>query len=204
MVKRKYLIAGAIVAAGLLIASYLGSPFLAVHALKDAARKGDADKLSELVDFPAVRESMKAQLQAAMTANLQADPEMQSNPFAGFAMMMIPTIINNAVDIYVTADGISAMVQGQKPSVPTTEPNSPATPPAPTPTPKADPAPVKDIETSYAYKDLDTFQVQFAAKGDKPFTMIMKRQGLFDWRLKRIQFPEGLFDESTEAAAPPT
>lgn len=68
MIKRKHLIAGAVITAVLLVAGYAGSPFLAVHSLKGAAHKGDADKLSELVDFPAVRESMKSQLQAAMTA----------------------------------------------------------------------------------------------------------------------------------------
>lgn len=130
---------------------------------------------------------------------------MQSNPFSGFAIMMIPTIINNAVDMYVTADGISAMVQGQKPPAPTSGPDAlPATTvPAPGPTPKTDPAPPKDVETSYAYRDLDTFQVQFGTEGDKPFTMIMKRQGLFNWQLKRIQFPDGLFDDSDAPTAVP-
>src|SRR5262249_39440932 len=105
------------VAAVLVLAGvYFGSPYLAARSLKQAAVSGDADRLDAAVDFPAVRESLKSQMSAALMKKMAADPEMKGNPLAGLGMMLMPAIIDKAVDAYVTSDGLAALVRGAKPS----------------------------------------------------------------------------------------
>lgn len=59
--------------------AYAGSPYLAASNLKDAAISGDADQLESQVDFPAVRESLKSQISAALTQKMNSDPGMKDN-----------------------------------------------------------------------------------------------------------------------------
>lgn len=184
---RKYLIIAGGVAAAALVGFYLASPLLAFNGLKNAARDGDRDKLERLVDFPAVRDSLKSQLQTAFMARMNADPEMRDNPFSGFAMMMVPAMVNGAVDVYVTADGMANLVQGRKPA-------------------EKGPAPVTPMEepvTSYGYTDIDTFKVTVDSAEAEPMALVMRRQGLFAWQLKLIELPADLLKEPVETAAPP-
>ena len=52
-------------AAALFALAFLSAPWLAFRALREAAAAGDAQALAELVDYPAVRASLKPQLTAA-------------------------------------------------------------------------------------------------------------------------------------------
>ncbi|MFN7109108.1 MAG: DUF2939 domain-containing protein [Brevundimonas sp.] len=178
---RKYIIAGAAVVAVGFVALYAASPVLAFQGLRSAAEKGDRDKLEKLVDFPSVRDSLKSQLMTAMNARMAADPEMQNNPFAGLAMMMIPGMVTTAIDAYVTPDGIANIVKGQKPKA--------ATEPTPVASPSEEP------KTSYGYTDIDTFKVTIDSSDSEPMALVMRRQGLFTWQMKRIELPADLLKE---------
>ena len=94
-----------------LVGIYFGSPYLAARNLKNAAIEADPDELETSVDFPSVRESLKSQLNVAMMTEMQNDPEMKDNPFAGLGAM-----VDRMIDAYVTPDGLAAMVRGQKPN----------------------------------------------------------------------------------------
>lgn len=183
-------IAAAVIAV-LFLATYVASPYMAAHALQTAAKKGDRDKLEQLVDFPAVRDSLKSQLMTALSASMKDDPEMRDNPFAALGMLMVPAIVNNAIDLYVTPDGIAAMTQGRKPGEEGAS------------EPVAAPAEGAKVKTSMGYSDLDTFRARFSAEGQQPLTMVMRRRGLFEWRLKRIELPTDFMDNtSTESDVP--
>ncbi len=163
-----------IAVAGLLVGggAYAGSPYLAASNLKEAAISGDADQLEGQVDFPAVRESLKSQLSAALTEKMNSDPSMKDNPFAGLGMMMIPAIVDKAVDVYVTPDGLSAMVRGSKPNE-----NKTAT---------AQDNP--DIEYTYEWVNTDRFRVKMTnTKTNEPGpTLVFDRQGFASWKLVKV------------------
>jgi len=100
----------------LLVGSYFASPYLAVVGIVNAVRAGDKDGLEERVDFPAVREHLKAEITAIFVAKLRDDPEMQSNPFAGLGLALIPMMADKAVDALVTPEGLTHLLaQGQDP-----------------------------------------------------------------------------------------
>lgn len=194
---RKLLWGGALAALFLLIGAYLGSPLLAANALRAAAQAGDADKLQRLVDFPAVRESLKGQLNALLMQSIQADPDLKDNPFAGFAAVLAPTLIGQAVESYVTPDGIAAMMAAQAPAKALPGPPAPPTieQPAPEPAPPA-------AKVSHAYRDLDTYVITSASKTDPKaqFAFVLHRQGLFAWKLTRIELPKSLAAKGSPAA----
>jgi len=64
---KKSILALGILITGLAAWIYL-SPRLAAKHLQDAARTGDVAALNELVDFPLVREQLKADLKAGLGA----------------------------------------------------------------------------------------------------------------------------------------
>jgi nitrogen fixation-related uncharacterized protein len=169
-------VAVVLVVAGL----YLASPFWAVQSLRNAARDQDRDKLEQLVDFPSVRESMKAQMKAKMLKSFQEDPEMQGNPFAGLAMAMAPMMIDGMIDSFVTPEAMTAIMEKGKPGPFAEEP-------AATPT-----TATEDVEVEQAYSDLNTFNVSIKDKADAASgstALVFKRTGLFGWQLKRIDLP---------------
>ena len=177
--KRSY-IAAAVAAAVIALGGYFGSPYIAVLSLKSAAANHDRDKLEELVDFPAVRESLKAQMKAAMLKSFANDPEMQGNPFAGLALAMAPVMIDGMIDSFVTPDAMTTILRDGKPGKPSEASTNETVQPGSEP----------DYEQGF--KDLNTFNVTVlphAAPPSEKTTMVFKRQGLFDWRLKRIDLP---------------
>ena len=76
MARGKWKIA-AVAAALIVIASaalwYFESPLWTLHGMKDAAQSHDADALDAYIDYPALRESLKAELTARMMIQAQKD-----------------------------------------------------------------------------------------------------------------------------------
>ncbi len=91
---------------------YFGSPAYAMSQLRDAAIEGDADELEERIDFPAVRESVKGQMQAMMMAEMQKQAE--DNPFAGLGGMFAMGMVGTMVDNMITPSGMAAMIEQGK------------------------------------------------------------------------------------------
>ncbi len=171
----------------LLVGGYFASPYLAVVGLVNAIRAGDKDGLEERVDFPAVREHLKAEITATFVAKFRDDPEMQANPFAGLGLALVPVMADKAVDALVTPEGLAHLLaESQDP---------------------ADRKPVFGLPKDAGYITLDRFRVSAPAgkSKTKKIDLILRRQGLFHWTLTRIQLPKDfLEDEQTVAdAAPP-
>ncbi|AAK23728.1 DUF2939 domain-containing protein [Caulobacter vibrioides] len=166
-----------------LVAAYFGSPVLALHSLTEAAKTGDRAKLERLVDFPAVRESLKSQLKAAMTRAFEEDPELRDNPFAAFGQLLMVGVVDKAVDAYATPDAIAQMVATSR--APSKISPSDHGPHVETGKPRAK----SDTEIRYGYQGLDRFKATYRdkAKPDEPaFGLTLERQGLFRWKLVRI------------------
>ncbi|HZL00125.1 MAG TPA: DUF2939 domain-containing protein [Caulobacteraceae bacterium] len=170
-------------AAGVLIflAAWFGSPYAALGKLSAVARAGDRDRLNELVDFPAVRANLKEQLSAGMLRSVRDDAGAKENPLAALGLLIAPAIIDRAIDAYATPDAIAAMV---------------AKAPAPGHLAavggggESEPPPRK-MRVSYSWAGLDRFRAQVTDpdQAARPFGFVFERQGLFGWRLERIDLP---------------
>ncbi len=167
--------AGAVVAA--LAMAYFASPFFAASALVDAMRKGDRQKIEALVDFPAVKDSLRTQMTGVLTESMQSDPEMRDNPFAGMAMAMVPAMVGGAVDMMVSPKGLSALASGHT-------------------APAAGEAPAAASETDrpkhqFAYDSLDRFRSSAVSQTDptQRVSFIFERRNVFSWKLVKVELP---------------
>jgi hypothetical protein len=172
------------------------SPYLALDRLKRAADQRDAQTVSEYVDYPALRESLKDQIAGLLTRKIQA--RANGNPLAALGAMIGVALIGPLVDAYATPDGVAALLNGmpprgdpaQRPPVPANAPvgsaDSTATAPAPA-TGGATTTPPQPPQTTAAYRGLNEFVVTYQhGVGDTRYAAILRREGLFSWKLAAV------------------
>ncbi|OIN99377.1 MAG: hypothetical protein AUJ49_11270 [Desulfovibrionaceae bacterium CG1_02_65_16] len=108
----KWLAAGVVallcVSAGLVYAS----PYLAVRGLRNAAEARDVDGVASRVDFPALRQSLKASLGGRLTAQLRKNP---NDPLAAIGLMFGANLVNQLVDAFLTPENIATLMRGRVP-----------------------------------------------------------------------------------------
>lgn len=162
--------------------AYFGSPVLAARDLTEAAKTGDEPALRRLVDFPAFRSSLKDELRDEMVARLRMDNTLGDSALSGLGMILAPGLVNGAVDLLITPEVIAEVVNSGETPDPTRrlrnrDPE------------KAD-ANTKDDEVrqSYGFRDLNTFTITLsqADDPDQKLALLMKRKGLFGWKLSGV------------------
>jgi hypothetical protein len=164
---RKYGIplACAAVALGFALFVFL-APYLTVHELLDGVREHDAAKVSECVDYPALRESLKSQLRNAAPGVFGPD-----NPLARLGVGL--TLGDAIVDGFVSPEGLARMMAGQKPTLAPGFSNAPEV--------------ALLVGASYGYESLSEFVVSVPAAGGA-IRFVLTRSGL-SWKLSRIELP---------------
>jgi len=106
------IVAAVLLALLLGITAYVASgPYFAVRAIRAAVRDNDAAALAEHVDFPALRGSLKSQLQDRLVRS--AGEDMQASAFGALGLSIAGRVIDGAVDTMVTPFGIGALMQGR-------------------------------------------------------------------------------------------
>ncbi|MFX1761923.1 DUF2939 domain-containing protein [Paraburkholderia sp. A1RI-2L] len=191
------------------------SPYIALNNLKAAADARDAAALSEYVDYPALRASLKQQVGEMLQQRMEA--AHASNPLMLFGAMIGNALIGPLVDAYATPEGVAALLSGMPPTgkpgeqpapVPPAEAPSPppssqagqATQPAPgnPPAQAQSPQPQQAqprAQTSAGYRSLNTFAVTWqrganSGYGGDRYAAILQRHGLFSWKLAAVELNE--------------
>ncbi|MGV9009426.1 DUF2939 domain-containing protein [Brevundimonas sp.] len=175
----KKLLTGVVIAGVVVFAAvWAMSPVLAGQAIIRAAERGDEAALERLVDFPALRESMKGELNDLLIAEMRNDPRVVENGLGGLTTMLAPMFISGAVDTVVTPQGVAAMVTtAQAPEADGT--------PAPEP---ADARDEPDLHKAWGYRSMDVFAVTLTDR-DRPehsLALLLERRGLFKWQLAAV------------------
>ena len=194
---RRILILG-LLAALLFAGAYFGSPFLALQTLRSAIRSDDQTRIQQLVDFPSVRDHLKTDLKAQLIARMESEPSLKGNILGRLGVQFAPTVVDQMVDNLVTPAGVGTIgeLSAWTPSIKLPSLNAPRPPAAPavgssqTPPPPSSNKPV----AHYAYLNRDLFRVSETASGRELPAWDFQRQGLFGWRLIRIELPPGYFD----------
>lgn len=180
------------------------SPYMALNTLKRAADARDAQTVNEYVDFPALRESLKQQVTGLLTRRL--DVQGNGNPLAAIGAMIGVALIGPLVDAYATPDGVAALLNGmpprgnpgERPPVPAGAGNPPAaTAAAPQPAPPVagnngnSATPPQPPQTTAGYRGLNEFVVSYQhGAGDARYSAILRREGLFTWKLAAVNLNE--------------
>ena len=165
-------------------AVYAASPLYAFHQLKQAAQSGDREQLEAMVDFPAVRDDLKRQVDSKAT-KLARRAQGVGYPIAAVIGALGAAIGDHTIDKLVTPEAISAMVQSGE-----------------TPRGRHKSEAAKDgdegkgeghatkVRGAYLSPDRFRFRVSPAADPDRGIDLIMERHGLASWRLEAIELPK--------------
>lgn len=155
------------------------TPYLAVKNMREAAERKDSATLSRYINFPSVRESLKASVNAKMLSEMG---KMQDrNPFAALGAAFAMALVGPIVDAMITPEALAMMMKGEKPSIekgkPTATPASAASEP--------------EVETLMGYENFDQFVVSAKRRGasDEPVALVFQREGLMSWKLTSIRLP---------------
>jgi hypothetical protein len=181
--KRKPLLVIAAVVVGLFLVAYFASPLLAVRGLIAAAKAGDEAALEQKVDFPALRQSMKDEMNARLVAEMRRDLGDRDNALGGLGMLLAPSLISSAVDALITPKAVAAMV---------TEAREPRAADA---VGQAAPQPESTgdrIKRNYGYRSLDTFAVTLtdSQRPERKLDLLLERRGVFFWKLAGVDLPD--------------
>jgi len=161
--------------------AYYGSPYWAVYQMQAAAKAREGDRLAVYVDFPAVRESLKSQLQAMMLKRMQSQ-EVKDSPFAAMGMMLAGGMLNLLVDQMITPESVAIMIDRGKAktaageAIPAASDNS-----------SVDSG--KSPRVERRYEGMSVFKVELHdPQTDAPaLTLVLNREGWFGWKLKAIR-----------------
>jgi hypothetical protein len=106
---RTRLIVGGAALLAVAVGVFVLSPWWSLAGLARAAITADKQRLALYVDFPRVRENLRAQFNAQIAASMAE--EMKDNPFAALGTLLGSAIVDKAVEAFVTADGFARLMQ---------------------------------------------------------------------------------------------
>ncbi|UEP49699.1 DUF2939 domain-containing protein [Burkholderia ambifaria] len=89
------------------------SPYVALGRLKSAIDARDSQAVSEYVDFPSLRISLKQQVTEELMRRI--DAVKKDNPFAVIGALIGSALIGPLVDAYATPEGVAALMSGIPP-----------------------------------------------------------------------------------------
>lgn len=151
------------------------TPYLAVAGMKSAVESKDGAKLSAYVNFPALKESVKASFSAKLAQ--QPIKEIEENSSGALGAALTNAFINPMVDVIVTPENLAMMLKGYTPKVGNrnTQADSHQT----------------EIETAMSYESFDRFVVNIKNKGEANGSvgLVFNRNGLFSWQLSAMRLP---------------
>jgi hypothetical protein len=154
------------------------SPYLTLWQIKKAVDSSDGITFVSYVDVPAFKESLKAELNAKMVAEMAKDQTMKDNPFAGLGAALADGIVSMLVESIVTPQGIERLISGD--FAPAGGSSKQQT--------KTD-GTVFNNPGSWYYQSINVFHLPVTNPEGETFTLIFVRHWLGDWKLTGIKLP---------------
>ena len=177
--KKIILIAGLVL---VMIGGYVAAgPYLTVYAIKNGVVDKDPEKLSENIDFSALRQSVKEQINSQMMQGVTT--ELKDSPFAALAAGFASKMIDGVVDVIITPNGLAKIMEGDNPDVKKYKNNKSSA--------RSNDTPKKENlfkNARYSYDSLSEFSIYVPNNKGEEATFLLKRQGL-SWKLVDIQIP---------------
>lgn len=164
---------------------YFASPYYAVHSLVQSARAGDARAVANYVDFPAVRASLKPQLQGYLQDELAKENAKPHSLWDQLKLAVAPYVAGPATDLLVSPENVAAMVRTGKPPHLTGAVDG-------KPSRLADddgPGDSRELHAGYVGDDLDQFRVEVASRAHPSARVKLRllRRGFFSWKVVSLE-----------------
>jgi hypothetical protein len=170
----------AVVAALVALLAWVGTgPWRTLEGIRQAVKTEDAHALARHVDFPALRASLKPQVQDRLVR--AAGAHAQSGPFAAFGLTVATGLAGGLVDAMVTPAGLGALMEGRKVwnrvgGVPPPTRRDTSAQPEPIPAPRL------------RYESFSRASATVTMEDGGELVLVLTRQGL-RWRLAEIRLP---------------
>lgn len=162
------LIVGVLVGIALCIGYAAAGPYLTLDSIKGSIESNDTAMIGQDVDFVALRQNLKDQLNAKMLAK-SAATEDDSPMGKAMATMFGPKMVDSMVDSYITPAAISRLLAGQDV--------------------KDDSKPSEINVVNSEFDSMSMFSVYIKGKNDAEARVILEREA-FTWRVTNIIMPD--------------
>jgi len=163
-------------------AAFVSAPWFAFRALKAASQYEDVQAIGELVDFPAVRRSLTAQLVVDTPVAKPEAPSIWRDPMGVFKKAIEPIAPPEPkVDRYLTVAGFNALTRGYAPGAKLAEPSSG----------DALKQAIRGPHPTIAYWDPNRVRISVKRPEarNKATIFTFERRALFTWRLVHVRLP---------------
>ena len=154
------------------------SPYITLYQMYQAVERKDVQEVSNYVDFPALRDSVKTNLKTIVTK----ETAQSSNPILGLlGSVMGGVVLDPVVDNLVTPSGVAALLEGQQLQLGNKGSKVQFEPGTGSPDVKAE------------YESFNQFAVTVKPKGEaiEPVTILLSRNG-FSWKISGVRLPSSL------------
>ncbi|SDC10440.1 DUF2939 domain-containing protein [Acinetobacter boissieri] len=172
----------AMVTVTLLIGGYIYvSPYIMLNNLKSAINANDSAKVASYVDFPSVRQNLKAQMNTYLTK--QMDPSKHEG-MEGLGQMFALVMVDKITDLVVTPEGLTLMMQGKTVNLnldsQIKNTNNPI---------QVQPNQTATENYSTQYLSINEFEITIATQEKyKQVKVILERDGL-SWKIIKVSIP---------------
>ena len=165
---------------GVLVAlGVAAQPYLTVHQMRAAVERHDGAALSEHIDFPSVRQSIKDQINAAFLQEMAKDEGTSNSGAAALGAaiggFMIDRMADAFLEAYLTPAGIAQMMAEDNAGGEDHDTGD-----------KSGCRPMS--EGSMSYESPNKFVVSTGGDADGECRMVLRRQG-FDWKVTEFIIP---------------
>lgn len=191
-------LSAAVVVVALAAAYVAVSPYLTANAIRSAVAHRDAEALSAHVDFPHLRRSLRQQFKGlAMETSRRAVDRDRDNPLAraGAALggLLVGAVAERFVDAYVTPQGLTELLAGEKAFEPPADDgaSAPSAMPPSASAPAANENGGSQTKVAMRYASFNTFVVTFT-RSDAPDVKVpvtLTREGLA-WKITDVGLGE--------------
>jgi hypothetical protein len=174
---KKITIAAAVAVIAIAATAY-ASPYYALHQIKTALAERNAEALAEHVDFPALRTSVKTQLETSMARSI-ALTAGSDNPLAALGQRVASAMLNKMVDAMVSPASVVALVNKSAVS-PQADADAPAD------------GPQKKAEYSAGYAGVNTFVIRAKDGNAQDGALVLLRHGVWGWKLSSVEIASAM------------
>ena len=108
--KRKYAIAGVVIAVVVAAAVFYSTPYIALYSIHRAVERNDAEAVSGFVDFPVLRENIREKVMDHMAG--ATGQQSGTGALGGIGQILATAAANQMVDALVSPEGVMMLMEG--------------------------------------------------------------------------------------------
>jgi len=176
------------------VISWFAAPAVAFFGIRSAAEANDVAGLTRLIDFPAVRQSLRPQLDGNPAAAAPA-PSFMEDPIGAVRRQIEQATAAPAPDVeaYLTPAAVAALTRGEGRYA---SQRTDAALPSPDNTNTGGPMP-KPV-----YWGMNRARMSVADEGGSETVFTFERKGPFEWKLVHVGLPDGVAPVAAPEAGP--